>query len=59
MYMICGEPRKTYCFRLSEREIDLLDRVAAAHNCNRAVTIRWLIIEAAEALEKQTEAGEE
>lgn len=56
-YLVFGVPRKPYNFRLSEDEINALDRVAAAHHCTRTNALRWLIIEAGDALENQ-ETGE-
>ena len=51
MILSIGNPRKTYGLRLSEDEAARLDRVAAVIGASRSAALRFLIDEAAAALD--------
>ena len=51
MILSIGKPRKTYGLRLSEDEAARLDRVAAVIGASRSAALRFLIDEAAAALD--------
>ena len=51
MILSVGKPRKTYGLRLSEDEAARLDRVAAVIGSSRSAAVRFLIDEAAAALD--------